>query len=89
VRKCPALREYVKHEDDLINFRVTWSLTIRFPFAVYALTLPKILDDPAKGGLLWWLCFMLAVIGIYPSWIARHGTGAASDALRHIESTAR
>jgi hypothetical protein len=49
VRKCPALREYVKHEDDLINFRVTWSLTIRFPFAVYALTLPKILDDPAKG----------------------------------------
>lgn len=36
------LREYVQHEDELINSRLTWSLTIHgFLFAIYGLLLAK------------------------------------------------
>jgi len=39
------LRQYVVHEDDLINSRLTWSLTIHgFLFAIYGLLLGKAAD---------------------------------------------
>jgi hypothetical protein len=39
-------RDYLEHEDDLINSRLTWSLTVHgFLFASYGILLGKIADD--------------------------------------------
>lgn len=39
------IRAYLEHEDDLINTRLTWSLTVHgFLFAIYGLLLGKIAD---------------------------------------------
>ena len=40
-----TLRSYIQHEDDLINSRLTWSLTVHgFLFAIYGILLGKIAD---------------------------------------------
>jgi hypothetical protein len=39
------LRDYIQHEDDLINSRLTWSLTVHgFLFAIYGIILGKVAD---------------------------------------------
>ncbi|MGA2905059.1 MAG: hypothetical protein ABSD98_14595 [Candidatus Korobacteraceae bacterium] len=40
-----VFRDYIKHEDDLINYRLNWNFTIQgFLFAAYSFTLQKVAD---------------------------------------------
>jgi hypothetical protein len=97
------LREYVQHEDNLINFRVTWSLTIHgVLLATYAVIFQKMLDvfsklsdagsrarpDPAAGVLLGFQ-LLIVVIGVWTSSIARLQTSVSAEAINRIDKIAR
>src|SRR5437879_8379854 len=56
-------RTYVEHEDDLINQRQTWNLTIQgFLFASYAFSLQKLVEAESRA-VIDAKCYAAGVLG--------------------------
>ena len=92
-------RDYIKHEDNLINYRTTWLITIQsFLLATFGFTYQKYYElafatpQPIGNGLLLkkiaFLCFLawLAATGISVSVVSYYSIKAASDALDNLRS---
>lgn len=102
LQECFAIyRDYVKHEDYLINSRLSWNLTIQgFLFATYGLSLQKLaellakpmaeksLEELAYAGIkeLRILIFTLPCLGILASALVLLGVVAAARAIESLES---
>jgi hypothetical protein len=100
-----ALRKYVEHEDELINSRLTWSLTIHgFLFTGFALLLSKAADvlielskpHGAPQTLLIASVFVLlslqaviAFVGAVLSHTANGAIKAAHNAIQHVSAIAQ
>lgn len=86
-------RDYVEHEDGLINNRLTWNTTIQaFLFTVYGFSVQKLADIHAKPGTqditekaLFWLTFVLPVFGGGISYLTYKGVMAAQRAIENLE----
>jgi len=93
------VRDYVKHEDDLINSRLTWSLTIHgFLFAIYGILMVKITELcvprhdnpglPASLGrviaLLFFLQAPIAAFGAVVGFLSREAIAAAHNSIQHL-----
>ena len=91
------IRNYIQHEDGLINSRLTWSLTIHgFLFAIYGILLGKISDefnqiDKCPTVLLervvpalFALQVPIALFGALVGHQSRNAIVSAHNAIRHI-----
>lgn len=97
------VRDYVQHEDDLINSRLTWSLTIHgFLFATLGILAGKAVDvlielhktsTPPQQlknvvvGLIM-LGLIVAVIGALVGYFSRQAIVAAHNAIQHLNAIA-
>jgi hypothetical protein len=93
-------RDYIKHEDGLINQRLAWALTIQgFLFAAYALVLNKLIEidrcvenigrllaAPLHGQAYLFLV-LLCVIGVTICASAYGSIRAAENAIRAVRET--
>jgi len=93
------IRAYVQHEDDLVNSRLTWSLTIHgFLFAIYGILIGKIADQFVEigrgtgsqlllehtiSGLLFFQ-IPIAVFGALVGYQSREAIIAAHNAIQHL-----
>ena len=95
-----VFRDYVKHEDDLINSRLNWNFTIQgFLFAAYGFCMQKVADvrthiaEPtfpqaaAMGSIreLRELMVVIALVGFFISVFVWIGVKAAQIALKELE----
>ena len=85
-------RDYLKHEDDLIHYRLTWGLTFHgFLFASLGLSLQKMIDpamDRTTGVFSFLQAFAVLVIpssGIVTAWFCRRGVMAAHASIKSLE----
>jgi ketosteroid isomerase-like protein len=77
-------RDYLKHEDELINRRLSWNLTLQgFLFAAYGLVITK--ADELKGHL-GLLRYLLPMLGVAVSSMSLIGIYAAQDAIKGLNS---
>jgi hypothetical protein len=93
------LRSYARHEDGLINSRLTWSLSVHgFLLGGYGLLANKVADTLADfnktgsnpkvlehviAGLLVFQ-FVIAVIGVVVGFLSRRAIDAAHNAIQHV-----
>lgn len=81
-------RDYEEHEDDLINSRLQWNITIQgFLFATYGFSLQKLAEVQATGmGVfaLRWLIFVLPIVGMSISVFSWKSIDAAQTAIRNL-----
>jgi hypothetical protein len=88
------IREYIQHEDYLINFRLTWSLAIHgLLFTAYGLTIKSTIEalskSPSQHFVSTYAAFFFAflfqavicVVGIFISNSSSEGISAAKDAI--------
>jgi len=93
------LRNYVQHEDNLLNSRLTWSLTVHgFLFAIFGVLTGKIADlfiglqktriasAPAEIVIsgLFFLQVPVAIFGVVVAYMSRNAIVAAHNALQHL-----
>jgi hypothetical protein len=96
-------RRYLEHEDNLINSRLTWSLTIHgFLFASYGILLGKIADEfsalpkPEAHALLgehiiaalFALQALVAILGVLVGFSSRRAIIASHNAIQHLVTIA-
>jgi hypothetical protein len=89
-----SVRAYIAHEDELVNYRTTWMLTINgFLFAALGLILPKLLDETSKpslnlGAITLYLVFigMLCLIGLVASFTSCNALSAAYESTLAIKT---
>lgn len=95
-----ALRAYIEHEDELINSRLSWSLTIDgLLLAAYVLALQKSFDIVLRlndgGGhaaldwgawFLWAFQVVVCFVGVAVSVLAYFSIIAGRDAIDHIDT---
>jgi len=94
-----CLRSYVEHEDGLINYRLTWSLTVHgFLFATFGLLAAKVVDllveihktpiDPVLVRFTFTglsvFQFTIASFGAFVGYQSRRAIVAAHNAILHI-----
>ncbi|HEY0760700.1 MAG TPA: hypothetical protein VGD59_15740 [Acidisarcina sp.] len=100
-----SIRTYIQHEDDLINTRLTWSLTIHgFLLAIYGLLLQKIAElyvelhkVPPPPSLplhhliscLLFLALPIATLGVFVAHQSRRAIVASHNAIQHLYSIAQ
>jgi hypothetical protein len=89
VRRYELYREYLKHEDNLINYRLTWNITIQgFLFAACGFFF-KPADGPAPSGgaasAIPTYVLVIPVTGFFISAAAILGIVAAQRAIRRLE----
>jgi hypothetical protein len=81
-------RDYVEHEDNLINSRLMWNITIQgFLFATYGLSVQKLAEQQATGAgvpALRWLILILPLFGIGISLVSIMGVIAARTAINSL-----
>ena len=85
-------RNYVDHEDDLINNRLLWNINIQgFLFATYGFSLQKLAEVQMKQGTeiattkaLYWLVGTLPIFGIIMSVTSYKGVQAAQIAITNL-----
>jgi hypothetical protein len=85
-------RDYLKHEDALINHRLQWNLTIQaFLFATYGFCLQKLLDSnpsghPVEVAILAKVTYVvLPLVGVFVAIVSFLGTLAARKAITQLE----
>jgi hypothetical protein len=81
-----AYRDYLKHEDELINRRLSWNLTLQgFLFAVYGVTLQLVYNTTAyklpPDTHFQRLPFVFPFLGITVAILSRIGVVAAQRAI--------
>jgi hypothetical protein len=96
-------RRYLEHEDNLINSRLTWSLTIHgFLFASYGILLGKIADEfsglPKPGAhallgehiiaALFALQALVAILGVLVGFSSRRAIIASHNAIQNLVTIA-
>jgi hypothetical protein len=96
-------RDYLEHEDDLINSRLTWSLTVHgFLFASYGILLGKIADDfieLQKAGAhvlleehiisaLFLFQMPVAALGVFIGYSSWRAIIASHNAIQHLVTIA-
>jgi hypothetical protein len=95
-------RDYLQHEDNLINSRLTWSLTVHgFLFACYGILLGKLADDFAalqasahsqlqEHIIVALFCFQLpiALLGVFVGFSSWRAIKASHYAIRHLVAIA-
>jgi hypothetical protein len=88
-------RDYIEHEDGLINKRLLWNINIQgFLFATYGFSLQKLAeikipqDGPAIIGVtaLQWLICVLPILGIAISVFSFMGVIAAQNAIDQLKA---
>lgn len=90
-RMFRLLREYLVHEDDLINQRTKWLITIQsFLIATFGFSVQKLLEVIAKGDVplsagvrARYFCFLLILVfvGLATSYVSRASVKAAVTAM--------
>jgi hypothetical protein len=91
-------RDYVEHEDGLINNRLMWNITIQgFLFATYGFSVQKLAEVQASNGTesiggtgvfaLRWLIIILPILGSFVSYYSWRGVRAAQKAIGRLEDT--
>lgn len=95
------MRKYVEHEDELINSRLTLSLTVHgFLFAAYGLILGKAIDfsteicksapattaKPESLFLLYIVVLVVALTGVAVGLFSRNAIIAGFNAIQHINT---
>jgi uncharacterized protein with PQ loop repeat len=93
------IRDYIQHEDDLINSRLTWSLTVHgFLFTIYGILLDKISthilalqDNPDSSATMEraiaWLFVAqipIALFGAIVGFLSREAIVAGHNAIQHL-----
>jgi uncharacterized membrane protein len=95
-------RDYLQHEDNLINSRLTWSLTVHgFLFACYGILLGKLADDFAalqasahsqlqEHIIVALFCFQLpiALLGVFVGFSSWRAIKASHYAIQHLVAIA-
>lgn len=89
-----VLRAYVEHEDELINNRLLWNLTVQgFLFAAYGFSVQKLVEMENDGAALTDTPSLLAlhatlvvlpILGFYISLYSRRGVNAAQIATLSV-----
>lgn len=93
------LRDYVKHEDELINSRLSWSLTIDgFLFTAYGVLLGQAFGIEAKSTVaaaasgavpfLFFLALPIVAVGAVISIFSRNSITAAHNAIQYLNAIA-
>ncbi len=93
------LKSYAQHEDDLLNSRLNWSLTVHgFLFAIFGVLTGKITDlyvqlhnsspsptllEPVISGLIF-LQMPIAIFGALVAYMSRNAIVAAHNAVQHL-----
>jgi hypothetical protein len=85
-----AYRSYVRHEDSLVDSRLSWNLTVQgFLFAGYSVLAQKAFETCSAektmgfGSLLRWM-WALAALGMLISLVSLLGVLAANSAIRNV-----
>jgi len=85
-------RDYVEHEDGLINKRLLWTINIQgFLFLGYGYAVQKLADPPLKepaslGNLLYVLLFVFPGLGVVVGFFCWMVIWAAVGALKNLET---
>jgi hypothetical protein len=86
-------RDYIEHEDSLINERLLWIINIQgFLFATYGFSVQKLADvqalphakELAGAKALYWLILILPILGVAISFYSLKGVKAAQNAIRQL-----
>jgi len=81
-------RDYVEHEDNLINNRLMWNITIQgFLFATYGFAVEKLVESPINENRLFALRGLIVVLplfGIGISLVSFMGVVAAQSAIKNL-----
>lgn len=80
-------RDYVKHEDELINRRMSWNLTLHgFLFAAYGLSLQMVNQGAQPGVAIaaLSLLYLLPIIGIVVAFLGWRSIKAAQKAIKNL-----
>jgi hypothetical protein len=80
-------REYVEHEDCLINNRLLWNINIQgFLFVTYGYSIQKMAEMTTRHKLeLHWLILVLPFVGATIGFLTSMGVKAAQRAIRNLE----
>ncbi len=86
-------RDYIEHEDGLIDKRLLWNINIQgFLFATYGFSVQKLaevqghrLAELSGAKALYWLIFLLPLLGIGISVYSLKGVDAAQNAIRKLK----